>query len=47
VTIHPVDTDRHGRTVAEVTLPDGGSLNREMVRSGMAWRFRRVRRITV
>jgi endonuclease YncB( thermonuclease family) len=41
VTIRPRDTDRHGRTVAEVFLPDGRSLNREMVRQGLAWWFRR------
>lgn len=40
VTVHPVDTDRYGRTVAEVTLPEGRSLNHEMVRLGMAWWFR-------
>jgi endonuclease YncB( thermonuclease family) len=47
VTVRPRDTDRYGRTVAEVILPDGRSLNREMVRQGMAWWYRRVRRITV
>jgi endonuclease YncB( thermonuclease family) len=26
--------------VAEVILPDGRSLNREMVREGMAWGYR-------
>jgi micrococcal nuclease len=31
------DTDRYGRTVAEVILPDGRSLNQELVREGMAW----------
>jgi endonuclease YncB( thermonuclease family) len=40
VTVRPHDTDRYGRTVAEVFLPDGRSLNREMVRQGMAWWFR-------
>jgi endonuclease YncB( thermonuclease family) len=34
------DMDRYGRTVAEVILPDGRSLNREMVRQGMAWWYR-------
>ena len=29
--------DRHGRRVAEVILPDGRSLNRELVRAGFAW----------
>jgi endonuclease YncB( thermonuclease family) len=37
VTVREVDRDRYGRTVAEVILPDGRSLNREMVRGGMAW----------
>lgn len=46
VTVHPVDTDRYGRTVAEITLPEGRSFNHEMVRVGMAWWFRSVRRIT-
>jgi endonuclease YncB( thermonuclease family) len=41
VTVRPCDTDRYGRTVAEVILPDGRSLNREMVRQGMAWWYRR------
>jgi endonuclease YncB( thermonuclease family) len=40
VTVRPRDTDRYGRTVAEVVLPDGRSLNREMVREGMAWWYR-------
>jgi micrococcal nuclease len=40
VTIRPVDTDRYGRTVAVVILPDGKSLNREMVEQGMAWWYR-------
>jgi micrococcal nuclease len=41
VTIRPLDTDRYGRTVADVILPDGRSMNREMVGKGMAWWFRR------
>jgi micrococcal nuclease len=40
VRIVPRDTDRYGRTVAEVILPDGRSLNREMVREGLAWWYR-------
>jgi endonuclease YncB( thermonuclease family) len=35
------DTDRYGRTIAEVFLPDWSSLNREVVRAGMAWWYRR------
>ncbi len=37
VTVQVVDRDRYGRTVAEVLLPDGRSLNRELVRAGFAW----------
>jgi endonuclease YncB( thermonuclease family) len=43
VTVKPVDTDRYGRTVAEVVLPDGKSLNREMVEQGMAWYYRQYK----
>jgi endonuclease YncB( thermonuclease family) len=46
VKIQPVDKDRYGRTVAEVILPDGRSLNREMIGQGAAWWYREVRRIT-
>ena len=40
VTIREHDKDRYGRTVAEVILPDGRSLNRELVGSGMAMWYR-------
>lgn len=35
------DTDRYGRLVGEVLLPDGRNLNHELVRAGMAWWYRR------
>jgi endonuclease YncB( thermonuclease family) len=35
------DRDRYGRTVADVILADGRSLNQEVVRAGYAWWFRR------
>jgi micrococcal nuclease len=41
VTIIERDKDRYGRTVADVWLPDGRSLNREMVRNGLAWWYRK------
>ncbi len=41
VTVQALDRDRYGRTVAEVLLPDGRSLNRELVRAGLAWMYRR------
>jgi micrococcal nuclease len=41
VTVTPITTDRYGRTVAEVTLQDGRSLNRELVKAGACWWFRK------
>ena len=41
VTVQVVDLDRYGRTVGEVLLPDGRSLNHELVRAGLAWWYRR------
>jgi micrococcal nuclease len=41
VTVIERDTDRYGRTVAEIILPDGRSMNREMVGQGMAWWYRK------
>lgn len=41
VTVREVGLDRYGRTLAEVTLPDGKSFNQEIVRSGYARWFRR------
>ncbi len=39
-TYEKIDTDRYGRAVAIVTLPDGHVLNQELVRSGHAWVYR-------
>ena len=41
VTVVPVDTDRYGRMVGEIVLPDGSSLNRALVWAGYAWWYRR------
>jgi endonuclease YncB( thermonuclease family) len=41
VRVLPRDRDRYGRTIAEVELPDGKSLNRELVRLGLAWWYRK------
>src|SRR5262245_60417944 len=41
VIVRVLDHDRHGRTVADVILSDGRSLNRELVRAGYAWWYRR------
>ncbi len=35
------DKDRYGRTIGIVVMPDGGLLNNELVRIGMAWWYRR------
>jgi endonuclease YncB( thermonuclease family) len=40
VTVVIRDTDRYGRGVGEVLLPDGRSLNQELVKAGMAWWYR-------
>jgi endonuclease YncB( thermonuclease family) len=37
VTVIEHDTDRYGRSVAEITLPDGRDLSRELVKYGQAW----------
>lgn len=41
VTVFPVETDQYGRTVADVLMPDGESLNEALVEAGLAWWFRR------
>ena len=35
--VEPLDTDRYGRTVALVRLPDGTLLNEVLVAEGLAW----------
>jgi hypothetical protein len=39
VTVRDRDVDRHGRTVAEIILPNGRNLNHELVRAGLAWHY--------
>ena len=39
VTVHVREMDRYGRFVADVLLPDASSLNRELVRAGLAWHY--------
>src|SRR3989454_1517607 len=41
VTVRVTDRDRYGRTVADVILPDGRVLNRELVAAGLAWWYRK------
>jgi len=40
VRLVPHEKDRYGRTLADVYLPDGTSLNRTLVSQGWAWRYR-------
>jgi micrococcal nuclease len=40
VTVVVHTTDRYGRLVGDVLLPDGRSLNQELVKAGMAWWYR-------
>ena len=41
VTVLEKEKDGHGRTVATLLLPDGRSLNRLLLRHGLAWWYRR------
>lgn len=39
VTLAVQTTDRYGRTVAEIIMPDGRCFGREMLRKGAAWHY--------
>lgn len=41
VVVEAVDTDRYGRTVANIFLPGGQSLNATLVSDGLAWWYQR------
>lgn len=41
VTVRERGKDRYGRVLGEVVLPDGRSLDRELVAAGMAWHYAR------
>ena len=41
VTVQIKTTVRYGRIVGEVMLPDGSSLNKELVYVGLAWWYRK------
>jgi micrococcal nuclease len=41
VMVVPMGTDKRGRTVADVFLPDNRLLNHELVREGLAWWYKR------
>lgn len=41
VTITDLDKDRYGRTIGIVGLPDGRILNRELLKAGLAWHYKK------
>lgn len=41
ITIKVITTDRYNRIVGKVTLPNGKSLNRELLRVGLAWHYKK------
>lgn len=41
VSVEVKETDRYGRIVADVVIPDGRVLNREIVGAGLAWWYKR------
>lgn len=41
VTVRVDTVDRYGRTVGEVSLPDGSNLNKKIVGAGFAWEYKR------
>ncbi len=41
VTVHAQGLDRYGRTIGEVILPDGQSLNCLLIREGYAWWYKK------
>lgn len=41
VTIKVIDTDKYGRSIAHIYLPDGTELNRELVKLGCAWHYKK------
>ena len=41
VMVKVLDRDRYGRTVGEVVMSNGGVLNHELVRMGLAWWYRK------
>lgn len=41
VTVDDLGRDRHSRTIADVILPDGVSLNQELVKQGWCWWYRK------
>ena len=41
VKVHSFGKDKYGRTLGEVILPDGKSLNKELLKAGLAWHYKK------
>lgn len=41
VTVKPTDVDRYGRVVGHAILPDGKILNQELIKTGLAWHYKK------
>lgn len=41
LTVEDRGHDRYGRTIGDITLPDGTNLNNELVKVGLAWWYRK------
>ncbi len=41
VTVQVLNKDRYGRAIGLVILPDGKILNRELLKAGLAWHYRK------
>ena len=40
VIVKITDTDRYGRSIGVVTLPNGKTLNKELLKAGLAWHYK-------
>jgi len=41
VTVTVFDSDKYGRSIGDVSLPDGRNLNHELVEAGLCWWYRK------
>ena len=46
VSVNVLNKDRYGRSVGIVFLPDGRSLNKELLKAGLAWHFKQYDKST-
>jgi len=45
VTLQTHGLDKHGRTIADVLLPDGTNVNHELVKQGWCWWYRKYMQV--